>query len=250
MMQRLGRVDARALRHGCSTASSMGCATDFNCPDNSAFKSNGNVSSQISKITKGGKMKKEMIVSFALVFLLFLTGYSMAQSHRGSMMGSNQNGSSQQMGPGMGTSGSMGSGLMDSMGQWLGTMGGVFGSGTDMDQSRVAANQELARSQAGGGVTVTATYLNPRSDEEARFDVAMNTHSVDLDGYDLKALSLLRDDAGKEQKALRVENEGSGHHRRTTLVFPKPSTKAKRLELVIKDIAGVKARSFSWDLAQ
>lgn len=200
-------------------------------------------------------MKKEMIVSFGLVFLLSLAGCSMAQSHRGSMMGSSQNGSSQQMGPGMGSSGStgsgmMGSGMMDSIGQWLGTMGGMLGSGTGMDQSSVAANQELARSQAGGGVTVTAIYLNPRRDEEARFDVAMNTHSVDLDGYDLKALSLLRDDAGKEQKALRVENEGSGHHRRTTLIFPKPSTKAKRLELVIKDIAGVKARSFSWDLEQ
>jgi len=200
-------------------------------------------------------MKKETIVSFGLVFLLSLRGYSMAQSHGGSMMGSNQNSSSQQMGPGMGSGGSMGSGMsssgmLDSMGRWLGEMGGIFGSGTDMDQRRVAANRESARSQAGGGVTVTATYLNPRSDEEARFDVAMNTHSVDLDGYDLKALSLLRDETGKEQKPLRVENEGSGHHRRTTLVFPKPSTKAKRLELVIKDIAGVKARSFRWDLDQ
>ncbi len=201
-------------------------------------------------------MKKGIIVSFALAFLVSITGVSAAQSHGGSMMGSNQNGWSQQkMGPGMGSSGSMGSGMMGSgmmgsMGQWLDGIGGMFGSGKDMDESRVAASPQLARTQAGGGVTVTATYLNPRSGEEAKFDVAMNTHSVDLDGYDLKVLSLLRDDAGKEQKPLRVENEGSGHHRRTTLVFPKPSAKAKRLELVIKDIAGVKARSFRWDLEQ
>jgi hypothetical protein len=201
------------------------------------------------------KMKREMIVSFALVLLLSPTGYSRAQSHRGSMVGPNQNGSSQQMGPGMETSGSMGSGMMgsgmmDSLGRWLGTLGGMFGSGAGTDQSSVAANRELARTQGGGGVNVTATYLNPRGDQEAKFDVAMNTHSVDLDGYDLKALSLLRDDAGNEQKPLRVEDEGGGHHRRVTLVFTKPSTKAKRLELVIKDIAGVKARSFRWDLDQ
>jgi len=144
----------------------------------------------------------------------------------------------------------MGSGMMGSMGRWLGSMGEMFGSGSNMDQGRVAASQQVARTQAGGGVTVTATYLNPRSNEEAKFDIAMNTHSVDLDGYDLKTLSLLRDDAGKEHKPLRVENEGGGHHRRVTLVFPKPSSKAKRLELVIKDVAGVKARSFSWDLSQ
>jgi len=154
------------------------------------------------------------------------------------------------MGGGMGGSGSMGSGMMGSMGQWLGSMGEMFGSGSNTDQGRVAASQQVARTQAGGGVTVTATYLNPRSNEEAKFDIAMNTHSVDLDGYDLKTLSLLRDDAGKEHKPLRVENEGGGHHRRVTLVFPKPSPKAKHIELVIKDIAGVKARSFSWDLGQ
>ena len=203
-------------------------------------------------------MKREVFGSFALVFLLSLTGYSAAQSHGGSMMGANQNGSLQPMGAAMG-SGSMGagmmgsgmgSGIMGSMSQWLGSMGGIFGSGTGMDQNRVASSQQLARSQSGGGVMVTATYLNPRSNDEAKFGVALNTHSVDLDGYDLKALSVLRDDAGKEAKPLRVENEGGGHHRRVTLVFPKPSAKAKRLELVIKDVAGVKARAFSWDLEQ
>lgn len=199
-------------------------------------------------------MKKE-IVSFAVVLLLSPAGYGMAQSHGGSMMGSDPNGSSQQMGPGMGNSGSMGSGMMGSgmggpMGGWQGNMGGTFGPGTGMDQSSVAANQELARTQAGGGVTVTATYANPRRGEDPRFDVALNTHSVNLDGYDLKSLSVLRDDAGKEYKPLRVDNEGGGHHRRATLVFPKPDPKAKHLELVIKEIAGVKARSFGWDLAQ
>lgn len=196
---------------------------------------------------------KKGIVSFAVVLLLFPTGYGMAQSHRGSMMGSGQNGWSQQMGSGMGGSGSMGSGMMGSgmggsMGGSQGNMGGTYGAGAGMGQSRVAANQELARTQAGGGVTVTATYANPRRGEDPKFEVALNTHSVNLDSYDLKTLSVLRDDAGKEYKPLRVDNEGGGHHRRATLVFPKLDPKAKHLELVIKDIAGVKARTFDWDI--
>ena len=196
----------------------------------------------------------KQILGFAVVLMLSPTGYGMAQSRGGSMMGSGQNGWSQQMGSGMGGSG-MGSGMMGSgmggwMGSWRGNMGGPYGQGTQVDQDSVAANQELARTQAGGGVTVTATYANPRAGEDPKFEVALNTHSVNLDGYDLKTLSVLRDDAGKEYKPLRVDNEGGGHHRRATLVFPKPDPKAKHLELVIKEIAGVKARSFGWDIKQ
>ena len=92
------------------------------------------------------------------------------------------------------------------------------------------------------------TYLNPGGTEDTRFEISLDTHSVDLDSYDLKALSSLRDDAGKVYQPTKVENKGSGHHRQLVLVFPKPAPGNKRLELVIKDIAGVKERSFVWDL--
>jgi hypothetical protein len=101
---------------------------------------------------------------------------------------------------------------------------------------------------AGGGVTVKATFLNPQGTEDARFDISLDTHSVDLDRYDLKDLSFLRDETGKTYQAIRVENEGSGHHRQVVLVFPRPSGDVKKLELVIKDIAGVKERLFRFDL--
>ncbi len=113
--------------------------------------------------------------------------------------------------------------------------------------SHAAGESALTRTHSGGGVTVKVTYLNPRGGEEARFDVALDTHSVNLDAYDLKALSVLRDGTGKDHKASRVENKGSGHHRQIIVVFPSPSPKAKTLELVIKDIGGVKERSFRWD---
>jgi hypothetical protein len=112
----------------------------------------------------------------------------------------------------------------------------------------LAADPALTRTHSGGGVTAKLTYLNPQVTEDARFEISLDTHSVDLDSYDLKALSSLRDDAGKVYQPTKVENKGRGHHRQLVLVFPKTAPESKRLELVIKDIAGVKERSFVWDL--
>jgi hypothetical protein len=111
-----------------------------------------------------------------------------------------------------------------------------------------AVSSGLTQAVSGGGVTVKATFLNPQSSEDARFDIALDTHSVDLDSYDLKALTRLRDEAGNTYQPVQVENKGSGHHRQVVLVFPKPSGNIKRLELIIKDVAGVKERLFHWDL--
>lgn len=111
-----------------------------------------------------------------------------------------------------------------------------------------AGETALTRSHSGGGVTVKVTYLQAEGKEAARFQVVLDTHSVDLDVFDLKTLSLLRDEAGKTYEPTRVENKGSGHHREIVLSFPRPGPETKRLELVIKDIAGVKERTFRWDL--
>jgi hypothetical protein len=105
----------------------------------------------------------------------------------------------------------------------------------------------LTQTQSGGGVTVKVTYLNPKASDDVRFEVILDIHSGNLDGYDLKNLSLLRDEAGKTYEVAKTENKGSGHHREIVLSFPKPSPETKRLELVIKDIAEVKERTFRWD---
>ena len=103
----------------------------------------------------------------------------------------------------------------------------------------------LAQTQAGGGVTVKATYLNPQGSGDSRFAVAFDTHSVDLDQYDIKTIVSLRDESGKTYQATAVETKGSGHHRQATIIFPRAT--GRRLELVVKDIAGVKERIFQWD---
>ena len=120
----------------------------------------------------------------------------------------------------------------------------LFETGASLGASAGA----LTQTQSGGGVTVKATYLNPKASDDVRFQVVLDTHSVDLDGYDLKSLSLLRDEAGKTYEVAKTENKGSGHHREVTVIFSKPSPEAKRLELVIRDVAGVKERTFRWNV--
>lgn len=91
-----------------------------------------------------------------------------------------------------------------------------------------AAAIDATQTVSGGGVTAKVTYLNPKTNEDPRFQVVLDTHSVALDDYDLKAISLLRDDTGKTYLPNAVENKGSGHHREVILTFPKVSPEAKR----------------------
>jgi hypothetical protein len=111
-----------------------------------------------------------------------------------------------------------------------------------------AENFGAVQSVVGGGVTAKVTFLNPKSGDDPRFQIVLDTHSVNLDGYDLKTLASLRDDTGKTSTPTGAQNKGSGHHRESTVSFAKVSAEAKRLELMIKDVAGVKERVFRWNV--
>jgi len=111
-----------------------------------------------------------------------------------------------------------------------------------------AAASGSTQTVSGGGVAAKVTFLNPNSRNDLRFQVSLETHSVLLDGYDLKSLALLSDDKGKSYPPTAVENKGGGHHREIILTFPKVSPDAKTFKIVIKDVAGVKERIFSWKL--
>ena len=128
-------------------------------------------------------------------------------------------------------------------GGWL-VLNGLGGSSEILG----AAESKMTQTISGGGVTAKATYLNPNSDDEPRFEIILDTHSANLDAYDLKTITALRDDTGRTYLATGIENKGSGHHRETTLTFPKISPASKRLEVIIKDVAGVKEMTFRWDL--
>lgn len=105
---------------------------------------------------------------------------------------------------------------------------------------------EATKTVSGGGVTVKVTYLE-QTEHESRFLVALDTHTVNLDSYDFKSVALIRDDTGLVMPPTGAENKGSGHHREVLLTFARPSNDRNWLEVVIKDIAGVKERVFRWD---
>ena len=98
--------------------------------------------------------------------------------------------------------------------------------GMDSGQSLAANGSSTTQSVSGGGVAVKVTYINAQSGENPRFRIVLDTHSVALDGYDLKNLAFLSDGSGKDHAATAVENRGSGHHREVFLTFPKVSPAA------------------------
>ncbi|MBI4285383.1 MAG: hypothetical protein HY670_05740 [Chloroflexi bacterium] len=107
--------------------------------------------------------------------------------------------------------------------------------------------------QASDAAAVTVAVKWARaSGGSLTFDVVMDTHSVDLDQYDLKKLAVLRDDTGKEYSPTSWNAPSGGHHRSGTLVFPLPDSvtqgQAKYVEMVIKNIAGVPERVLKWQL--
>lgn len=110
-----------------------------------------------------------------------------------------------------------------------------------------AAPSDLTRTHSGGGVTVKVTYLNPQGTDGPRFQVVLDTHSVDLDVYDLRELASLRDGGGQTLRPTEVQYKGGGHHRQAILAFPESFAPVKSLELVIRDVAGIKERAFRWD---
>ena len=109
-----------------------------------------------------------------------------------------------------------------------------------------------AQTNVGGGVTVIVSRLD--SAGTVAFKVVLDTHSVNLDSYDLAQLAVIRTPSGEEVAPLAWEAPAGGHHREGSLTFPvmvadgspliQPD--GSHLILVIRDIAGVAERAFHW----
>lgn len=94
-------------------------------------------------------------------------------------------------------------------------------------------------------VTVTPIDISPES-KEWKFDVVINTHSVELDQDLIKTVTLV-DDQGKEYKPINWEGSIGGHHREGVLIFSQIIPTPKSVELKISSIGGV-VKSFIWQL--
>jgi hypothetical protein len=101
----------------------------------------------------------------------------------------------------------------------------------------------------GNRVRVDVKPVQLLSGKPLKFLIWLNTHFVDLN-YDLVKLSELRDDTGQRYRP--VEWQGTppgGHHRRGTLVFPPLEGNPQTITLIIREVAGVPERIFTWKLA-
>lgn len=98
-------------------------------------------------------------------------------------------------------------------------------------------------------VVINAQWLGEK-DGFLVVGVSMNTHSVDLDQYDLSGLSVLTDDSGKDYAPISWSAPAGGHHRQGALSFPIPDSlkqgQAEYLKLIVRGVAGVEQRVFEW----
>ena len=101
------------------------------------------------------------------------------------------------------------------------------------------------QSSSGGSVTIEAKSLGHQSDSLV-FEVTMDTHSVNLDEYDLKQLATLKDDKGSEYRPVDWSSAPGSHHRSGKLVFAHADKSTKTFELVIRNVAGVSERVLRW----
>ena len=129
--------------------------------------------------------------------------------------------------------------------------GGDAGKTADRGAAKPSA---VTQTSEGGEVTVAVTWKGRSAGPV--FDVAMDTHSVDLGGYNLRRLALLRTEEGGEVRPSGWNAPKGGHHREGTLTFPEKApdgspiigSDTREIELVIRDVAGVPERKFEWRL--
>ena len=121
----------------------------------------------------------------------------------------------------------------------------------DIAPAAATASGGTTQTNDGGQVTIKATWNGVSTGPV--FDIALNTHAVDLDGFDLAQLAVLRVD-GREIQPAGWNAPKGGHHRSGTLSFPvtggdgRPliTANTRSIELVIRDVAGVPERNFVW----
>lgn len=117
-------------------------------------------------------------------------------------------------------------------------------------------NEQLKRQDTQGEVAVTVTFLNPTHQDKdyLNFEIYLNTHSVELDKYNLEELTTLSIGNNiKIREGIEWETIGGGHHISGTLKVPKEYkgekinyTEAEFIELEVMDLADASSRRFKW----
>lgn len=122
------------------------------------------------------------------------------------------------------------------------------------DQTRLVTNTQPSggfdsKENTGGNVTVIVTpkVLTPK--KQVVFEVAYETHSVELD-FDAASISSLIDSEDTDYGSPSWEGSPpGGHHRKGTLTFTKPlSGNARSITLTLTNVAGIPSRTLTWEV--
>ncbi len=107
----------------------------------------------------------------------------------------------------------------------------------------------LVQTSEGGQVTVLATWVGAPA--EARFDIQLDTHSVDLDALDL-ADATLRNERGETLAARPWAAPEGGHHREGALTFGGEASRflagTRWIELVLVGVGDLPERTLRWEI--
>lgn len=99
-----------------------------------------------------------------------------------------------------------------------------------------------------GNVTITVTPRNLTSKMPPQFDVAFETHSVELD-FDVSGLAVLTDESGQSFGTAAWDGSPpGGHHRKGTLTFSQSLPAIKTISLTFTNVAGIPTRTFTWEV--
>ncbi len=135
---------------------------------------------------------------------------------------------------------------------WLRSYEGA--TGTTNTASTTTQASTLTRTNEDGQITIKATWQGQSAGPV--FTVQMDTHAVDLDGYDLRQLAVLRTDQGQEIHPSGWNAPAGGHHRSGTLSFPTTTVSGnpvigpdtRTITLLIRNVGSVAERVFTWTL--
>ena len=107
----------------------------------------------------------------------------------------------------------------------------------------------LAQTSEGGQVTVVATWVGAPAN--AKFDIQLDTHSVDLDALTL-ADATLRNDRGETLAAQPWAAPKGGHHREGPLTFDGDASRflagTRWIEMVLVGVGDLPERRLRWEI--
>lgn len=118
--------------------------------------------------------------------------------------------------------------------------------------SQAGAPVGETQTSEGGGVGVKVTLQDPA--DSPTFTIVLDTHTVNLDAYDLLQLAVLRTADGLEVQPISWDAPAGGHHREGTLAFPAVGPDggplftggAASFELLVRGVGGIAERAFRW----